>query len=160
MERWWACYLLAAVCAATPAIAQDKLDFNRDVRPILSAHCFKCHGPDENVREAGLRLDQRDGATAKLESGATAIVPSQADRSELVRRVNSTDEGELMPPPAANKALSAAQKETLRRWVGEGAAYAPHWAFVRPQQGPLPAVKQSDWPQNPIDHFVLARLEA
>src|SRR5688500_5040830 len=137
-----------------------KLDFNRDVRPILSAHCFKCHGPDDNVREAGLRLDRREGATAKLESTATAVVPGQPDKSELVRRVFSADDAERMPPPEANKDLSAAQKETLRRWIAEGAEYAPLWAFVQPKQAQPPKVKQADWPQNPIDYFVLARLEA
>jgi hypothetical protein len=166
MGRW---LLFLAVVFALGAIAGDSVvlaaepaapDFNREVRPILSAHCFKCHGPDEKVREAGLRLDRRESATAKLESEATAIVPGQPDKSELVRRVFSTDEGESMPPPAANKPLSALQKDILRRWIAGGAEYAPHWAFVRPRQAPLPAVKRSDWPQNPIDHFVLARLEA
>ncbi|MCI0360331.1 MAG: PSD1 and planctomycete cytochrome C domain-containing protein [Planctomycetaceae bacterium] len=135
-------------------------DFNREVRPILSAHCFKCHGPDDKVREAGLRLDRRDSATAKLESEATAIVPGQPDKSELVRRIFAEDEGERMPPPAANKVLSAQQKDILRRWIAAGADYAPHWAFVAPKQSPLPSVKRADWPRNPIDHFVLARLEA
>src|SRR5688500_12725145 len=131
LDRMLGCVLAAWWLAAIPAaiIAQDKLDFNRQVRPILSAHCFKCHGPDERVREAGLRLDRRESAIAKLESEATAIVPGQPDKSELVRRIFSADEGEVMPPPEANKPLSAAQKETLRRWVAEGAEYAPHWAF-------------------------------
>jgi hypothetical protein len=160
MDRWWIVLALLVACSPAPAAAADKLDFNREVRPILAAHCFKCHGPDDKVREAGLRLDQREGATAKLESEATAIVPGQPDKSELVRRVVSADEGEVMPPPAANKPLSAEQKAILRRWVEEGAEYAPHWAFVAPLQAPLPKVTQSDWPQNPIDHFILARMEA
>ena len=142
------------------AAEPDAPDFNREVRPILSAHCFKCHGPDEKVREAGLRLDRRESATAKLESESTAVVPGQPDKSELVRRIFSADEGEMMPPPAANKPLSAQQKDVLRRWIAAGAEYAPHWAFVPPKQAPIPAVKQTDWPLNPIDHFVLARLEA
>jgi hypothetical protein len=149
-------FLAAPMAAAEPAAP----DFNREVRPILSAHCFKCHGPDEKVREAGLRLDRREAATAKLESEAIAIVPGQPEKSELIRRVFSADEGELMPPPAANKALSPEQRETLRRWIAAGAEYAPHWAFVPPKQLPLPPIKQADWPTNPIDHFVLARLEA
>ncbi len=149
-------FIAAPLAAAEPAAP----DFNREVRPILSAHCFKCHGPDDKVREAGLRLDRREAATAKLESEAIAIVPGQPEKSELVRRVFSTDEAELMPPPAANKALSAQQKDTLRRWIAAGADFASHWAFVRPNQAPLPKIKQADWPKNPIDHFVLARLEA
>jgi hypothetical protein len=156
--------LLFVLCCAVNlinavAFGAEPPDFNRDVRPILSAHCFKCHGPDDKAREAGLRLDRPEGATAKLESEATAIVPGQPDKSELVRRIFSADEGELMPPPAANKALSAAQKDTLRRWIESGAEYAPHWAFVRPVQAPLPEVKQVAWPRNPIDYFILSRLE-
>src|SRR5262245_5719696 len=153
---WGLLFTAAPLPAAEPAAP----DFNREVRPILSAQCFKCHGPDEKVREAGLRLDRRESATAKLESEAIAIVPGQPDKSELVRRIFSADEGERMPPPTANKALSDKQKEILRRWIAAGAEFAPHWAFVAPRQLPPPQVKQSDWPRNPIDHFVLARLEA
>jgi len=166
IRRLQMCWLLGWSCAivrlSVPLAATEPAppDFNRDVRPILSAHCFKCHGPDDKVREAGLRLDQRDAATAKLESEATAIVPSQPQKSEVIRRIYSADTEELMPPPAANKALSAEKKEILRRWITAGAPYAPHWAFGPPKQIPLPKVKQADWPRNPIDYFVLARLEA
>ena len=166
MRRLLMCWLLgccyAIVRLSAPLTAAEPVapDFNREVRPILSAHCFKCHGPDDKVREAGLRLDQREVATAKLESEATAIVPGQPEKSEVVRRIFSADEEELMPPPAANKALSAEKKDVLRRWIAAGAPYAPHWAFVPPKQASLPTVKQIDWPRNPIDHFVLARLEA
>ncbi len=153
-------FAVLLVAARLSAAEPPAPDFNREVRPILSAHCFKCHGPDDKVREAGLRLDRRDAATAKLESEAIAIVPGQPDKSELVRRIFSADEGELMPPPEANKALSPAQKDVLRRWIAAGAEYASHWAFLSPKQAPLPKVKLADWPQNPIDHFVLARLEA
>jgi hypothetical protein len=169
MIRYAAIWSLGAFClvmvlrgplsgAETPDF--NRPDFNRDVRPILSAHCFKCHGPDDKTREAGLRLDERKAATAELESGATAIVPERPAESELVSRILATDEGLVMPPPAANKPLSAAQKEILQKWIAAGAEYAPHWAFLRPKQAPLPAVKQTDWPQNPIDHFTLARMEA
>ena len=150
-------FLSAPLAAAEPAAP----DFNREVRPILSAHCFKCHGPDDKVREAGLRLDRREAATAKLESEATAIVPGKPDKSELVRRIFSTDEGELMPPPAANKPLSAAAErhaaplDRRRRRV-----CAALGVRARRSKSPLPTVKQTDWPQNPIDHFMLARLEA
>jgi len=154
------CVLFAHIGIRLPAAEPAAPDFNREVRPILSANCFKCHGPDEKVREAGLRLDRRDLAIAKLESEATAIVPGQPDKSELVRRIFSDDESERMPPPTANKTLSAAQKEVLRRWIVTGAEYASHWSFVAPKQSPLPPVKRADWPQNAIDHFVLARLEA
>jgi hypothetical protein len=153
-----ACCLM--VVLSGPLSGAEPPDFNREVRPILSAHCFKCHGPDDKTREAGLRLDVREAAIGELESGATAIVPGKTAASELVSRILATDEGLVMPPPAANKPLSAAQKETLQRWIAAGAEYAPHWAFLRPKQAPVPAVKQADWPRNPIDHFTLARMEA
>jgi hypothetical protein len=157
---WWLGACCLVVVLRGPLSGAEPPDFNRDVRPILSAHCFKCHGPDEKTREAGLRLDVREAAVGELESGTTAIVPGKPAASELVSRILATDEGLVMPPPAANKPLSAAQKETLQKWIAAGAEYAPHWAFLRPKQGPLPAVKQTDWPRNPIDHFTLARMEA
>ena len=125
---------------AASAAAAEPPDFNRDVRPILSAHCFKCHGPDESVREAGLRLDQRDSATKPLDSGATAVVPGKPDDSELLLRVFSDDKDEQMPPPAANKPLSAAQKDVLKQWIAAGAAYQPHWAFSVAGTVPVPSL--------------------
>jgi len=130
------------------------------VRPILGKHCFKCHGPDDKQRQAGLRLDLREAATAPAESGATAIVPGHADKSELVRRLLSDDPDELMPPPAAKLPLTDAQKKTLQAWVASGAEYKPHWAFAPPRQAPLPAVKNAKWPRNSIDFFVLAKLQS
>ncbi|MBX3414011.1 MAG: PSD1 domain-containing protein [Pirellulales bacterium] len=138
-----------------------ELDDNRDVRPILANHCFKCHGPDDATRESGLRLDERQSATGQdTASGQPAIVPGSPDESELIRRIVSDDASELMPPPAANKALSDEKKEVLRRWIAEGAIYRTHWAFVPPVEPSLPQVKLANWPRNPIDLFVLARLEA
>src|SRR5947199_1903551 len=154
---FWVAFLLAAL--AGPARGEP-VDFNRDVRPILSRHCFKCHGPDEKARKAKLRLDVRDVATAETKSGHRPIVPGKPDDSELVRRISSTDETEVMPPPATKNPLSPAQQQLLRQWIAGGAEYQPHWAFVRPRQAPLPPVRQADWPHNAIDHFVLARLEA
>jgi len=136
-----------------------KVDFCRDVRPILAAHCFKCHGQDEATRKAKLRLDVRAEALKPAESDDVAIVPSQPDKSELVRRIFSADEDDLMPPPAANKPLTAQQKDILKRWIAEGAEYQPHWAFVAPTQSPPPKVRDTSWPKNAIDSFVLARLE-
>ena len=106
---------------ATRVIAADAPDFSRDVRPILSQHCFKCHGPDDKARKGGLRLDLRESATKEAKSGAVALMPGQPDKSELVARIFSTDEDELMPPPSAKRALTPEQKETLRRWVAAGA---------------------------------------
>jgi Protein of unknown function (DUF1553)/Protein of unknown function (DUF1549)/Planctomycete cytochrome C len=135
-------------------------DFTRDVRPILSEHCFKCHGPDDAARQANLRLDLREAALKKPESGNPPIVPGKPDASDLIRRIVSHDPDEMMPPPAANKPLSDAKRRILRNWIAAGAPYKPHWAFVPPRQSQPPAVRQTDWPRNPIDRFVLARLES
>ena len=136
------------------------VDFNRDVIPILSGNCFKCHGPDPGERKSGLRLDLRDKAIGAADSGLSAIVPGKPDKSELARRIFADDPDVRMPPPESNKKLTDSQKQTLRRWIAEGAKYEPHWSFVPPRQAPLPPVKQADWPKNPLDRFVLARLEA
>lgn len=131
------------------------LDFNRDIRPILAENCFYCHGQDANKRQADLRLDIRDAA---IEAGA--IVPNEPRASELVARINATNLRELMPPPKSNRRLSPEQKKRLERWIEEGAHYAPHWAFVAPRRPAEPAVKNTRWARNPIDRFVLAKLEA
>ena len=146
--------------ADTPkATSGDRVDFARDVRPILSNHCWNCHGPDEATRQAKLRLDGRDAALSKGESGQLAIVPGKPELSELVARIISGDEDTIMPPVHAKKPLSAAQKETLKRWIAQGADFAQHWAFVTPQRPQLPKVKRNDWARNAIDLFVLKRLE-
>ena len=171
---------LLCVLAATRLFADDAPDFSRDVRPILSQHCFKCHGPDDKARKGGLRLDIRDSATKEAKSGAVALVPGQPDKSELVARIFSTDEDELMPPPSTKRTLTPEQKDTLRRWVAAGAEYQQHWAFVKPKQAKVPDVSaqlsvlsaqskqhvQSEklstehWAlsTNPIDAFILKRL--
>jgi hypothetical protein len=146
-------------CGELFGAAAAKVDFLRDVRPILANHCFKCHGPDEEARKANLRLDVRDAALKPAKSGEVPIVPGKPDKSELVRRVFTEDEDDLMPPPAAKRPLTQAQKEILKRWIAEGAEYKPHWAFIKPTQPPLPKVRDKSWPQNEIDHFLLARLE-
>ena len=155
-----ALFLITAIAVARADAPSRDLgpDFNRDVRPILSQNCFKCHGPDDKQRQAGLRLNSRAGALLALATGHRAVVPGRPLESALVKRVLSNG-GDKMPPAYANKTLTAGQKETLRRWVAAGAEYRPHWAFVPPVQKPLPAVKMTSWPRNPIDRFVLARLE-
>lgn len=135
-----------------------KPDYNREVRPILSQHCFKCHGPDDGQRQAKLRLDRADGATALLSGGHRAVVPGKPQSSTLVQRILSHG-ADIMPPAYANKPLSDTEKATLQRWIASGAEYQPHWAFVAPKAAPLPKVKQTTWPRNPIDHFTLARME-
>ena len=145
--------------AATPAKSAE-VDFHRDVRPILSRHCFKCHGPDDKSRKGGLRLDIPEAAARGGDSGEKALVPGKPMESEFIRRILSHDENELMPPTAAKIALTDAQKQILQRWVAQGAEYKPHWAFVAPKQKPLPQVKTPAWTRNAIDAFVLSRMEA
>jgi len=136
--RLFPCAFVAALWAlstvlAAPAGGPARLSFNRDIRPILSDNCFACHGPDNANRQAGLRLDTFDLATAELDSGSRAIVPEKIDESELVARIVSDDPDAVMPPPHAKIGrLSAEQVETLKRWIAEGAKYEPHWAFVAP----------------------------
>ena len=132
----------------------ESLNFNRDVRPILSENCFYCHGVDGNKREADLRLDLREDA---IEGGA--IVPGDLEESEMYYRIHSTEEDEIMPPPDSNRILSSEQKKILDRWILEGAKYERHWAFVAPEQKTPPKVKQADWVRNPVDSFVLQKLE-
>ncbi len=137
------------------------VDFNRDIRPILSNKCFFCHGPDEAERQGGtegLRLDTEAGAMADL-GGYTVIVRGKPDESELVRRIESTDEGEKMPPPTSGKQLTPKEIELLKRWIGEGARFAQHWSYVKPERPAVPKVKHSSWPRNEVDYFVLSRLE-
>jgi len=135
------------------------VDFNRDIRPLLSDRCFACHGPDVEDRQAGLRLDDVAVATAELESGFTAIVPGQAAASELLARVTSADPDVVMPPPEVGKPITAAEAELLARWIAAGAEYRDHWAFERVERPAVPAVADADWPVTPIDQFIRARLD-
>lgn len=155
---FWIVAISGVLIGRAQAPATRMPDFNREVRPILAQHCFKCHGPDAGQRKAGLRLDSKRGATGALPSGNRAIVPGDPLKSVFWRRVASTG-ADCMPPAYANKPLSAPQKATLRRWIAAGAEYRPHWAFVAPQQTAPPRVRQTAWTRNPIDAFVLARLE-
>ena len=148
---------------AIPAAGDAKsrpVNFAREVRPILSDNCFACHGPDDRARKASLRLDTKDGAFAKLESDALAIVPGQPDESELIQRIESNVSELRMPPKKSGKHLSADQVAVLRRWIEQGAPWSTHWAFDPPKKPMLPDVKNTDWPTNEIDRFILARLEA
>lgn len=150
---------LGAIAGATARAAPSAVNYDRDIRPILANNCYKCHGPDEKDREAGLRLDLRDVATKPLESGDTAIVAGKPDESELVARINSTDDDQRMPPPKSNKRLTDAQRDLLKRWIAEGAKFDRHWSYVRPERAPVPQVEAAaDWLRNPIDNFILARL--
>jgi hypothetical protein len=150
------------------AKAANKISFDRDVRPILSNHCWKCHGPDAGERKAGLRLDQREAAIKPAESGKTAIVPKKPSDSELLWRVLASDGDELMPPASENKPLSAAQKDVLKRWIEQGATFEQHWSFRSVQRPAVPEVRNlknqfsnlKGKSPNPIDYFILSRLDA
>lgn len=161
----WASLLalaLQAIAAESPTPAASPaagVDFQRDIRPILADHCFKCHGPDENTRKGGLRLDVAEQAAAPAKSGKRAVVPGQVESSELVRRILTKDDDDRMPPAAAKRPLTDAQKDQLQRWIAGGAVYQPHWAFTAPRRPAVPPVKDAAWVHNPIDAFILARLE-
>jgi hypothetical protein len=137
-------------CVAAPSTP----DFRFDIRPILSKNCFACHGPDEEHRQADLRLDKRDAA---VEFGA--ILPGEPDASEFIRRITSTDESERMPPPESGRQLSPQEIEKLKQWIASGAEYSRHWSYEPPQRPELPTVSRPDWCKNGVDHFVLAKLE-
>ncbi len=152
--------LVAAMAASADAADGPRpVSFVRDVRPILAKTCFACHGPDDKHREAELRLDTRDGALAEHD-GRHAVVPSNVDQSELVKRIVSTNADEQMPPKDSGKSLTPEQIDMLQRWVAEGAAWGTHWSFEKPARPDLPAVKTANWPVTDLDRFVLARLES
>ena len=138
--------------AADPS--PSPIEFNRDIRPILSENCFACHGPDSAARKADLRLDKREIA---LEMGS--IAPGDPDSSELVARIESVDADEQMPPKSSHKTLTAGQKDLLKRWIAAGAEYQPHWSLIAPKRPAVPAVKDAAWPRNAVDRFILAKLE-
>jgi hypothetical protein len=142
-----------------PSSGSGVVEFDRQIRPILSENCFTCHGPDAKERKARLRLDTRDGALASLRSGGHAIVPGKSADSALIERVRSEEPGERMPPPRTKKRLTRQQIDLLRRWIDQGANWSQHWSFVPPRRRSLPPVKDKDWPRNGIDRFILARLE-
>lgn len=150
--------ILAGGIAARPSTPAAKIDFNRDIRPIIGK-CLACHGHDPEAVMAGLRLDVRTVATAPLADGKIAIVPGHPEKSELIRRITSPDPNVLMPPPESNKKLTADEKELLRRWIADGAEYKQHWAFAPLRRPDLPALRLKTWPRNGIDAFVLQKLE-
>jgi hypothetical protein len=150
---------LAVLSQQPPAQADSAqtVSFNRDIRPIFSDTCFRCHGPDKNARKAGLRLDIREEALQKTKSGSTPIVPGKPGESEIIRRIFAADKYEVMPPPDIHKELTSAQKDLLKRWVAEGAPYEGHWAY-QPITRPVPLQVASSSIRNPIDAFIQTRL--
>ncbi len=147
------CLMLAS--GLSLAAEPGKLEYNRDIRPILADNCFACHGVDGAARQADLRLDVRQAA---IDSGA--IQPGKPNESSLIERVLTTDTELIMPPLKSHKKLTDQQKETLKRWIEQGAEYQAHWSLITPAKPELPAVKNQKWVRNPIDQFILANLEA
>jgi len=151
--------IFAITVYCTHSACGDDVNFSRDILPLLSNNCFRCHGPDEANREAGLRLDRQDGALAELESSRTAIVAGNSRGSELFRRISSSDPDVKMPPADSEKKLTAAQVELIRKWIDNGAEWSGHWAFEPPQRRRVPEAV-SEWAvQNPIDNFIQADLK-
>ncbi|MDB5390980.1 MAG: hypothetical protein JWM11_6626 [Planctomycetaceae bacterium] len=140
--------------------ADRPLNFARDIRPILSHTCFKCHGPDEKERKAGLRLDTQEGGHAKLESGSFAVVPGKIEASELIARIMTDDPTLKMPPPESGKKITPEQIATLKKWISEGGNWSQHWSFISPKRVDAPAIKNVAWARNEIDRFIAARLDA
>jgi hypothetical protein len=166
----WLTVLIAGtayVCEFGPsdAAAQapvKKIDFARDIKPILSNRCFRCHGPDADERKGGkdgLRLDLSASATADL-GGYVALKPGKPEESELIKRIKSSDPEELMPPKSVGKPLTPHEIELISEWIKQGGHYTNHWSYIKPVRPELPAVKNTAWPKNEIDRFILARLEA
>ena len=152
------------IILGSSALQAATIDYNRQIRPILSDNCYSCHGPDKAQRKGGskesggLRLDVREVAIADL-GGYAAIVPGDAAKSALVSRIFSTDPDEVMPPTGHLKTLTAEEKGLLRDWINDGAEWADHWAFIPPEKSPPPVVNDDEWPSNPIDYFILRKLE-
>ena len=155
-------WLIVVLClCAADTCADDEVDFNRDVRPILSEKCLLCHGPDVDSQEAGLRLDRREAAIGVLESGDTAIVPGKPQQSALLQRVTTSDEDLRMPPSDHGARLTPAEIDILTRWIQQGARYDVHWSYTPPQRPAVPEIKgaDADWPQNAIDNFIIRGLQ-
>jgi uncharacterized membrane protein len=153
-------FMLALATPSNEARSADTpIEFNRDIRTILSNKCFTCHGPDSAERQGGLRLDSRKDAISESDSGDPAIVPSHPEKSQLVRRISSADDDERMPPPDSGRKLSPAEIKLLTEWVRQGANYSRHWSYIRPERPEVPRVSESRWSHNPIDAFVFARLQ-
>ena len=151
--------VLRSAIAAPGETAAKPVDFDREIRPILSDTCFACHGPDEKQRMAKLRLDTKDGlfedrGTHKL------VVSGDLASSLLYQRISAPDKAKRMPPPYAQRHLTDQQVDLIRRWIEQGAKWELHWAFVPPKRPELPKVTDTKWPRNAVDNFILARLEA
>ncbi len=154
---------VGALAGTSLAAAPAKVDFAREIRPILSNNCFHCHGPDDKKRkgggEKGLRLDTAEGAFEAID-GSFAVVPGKPEKSSILSRIHSTDSDEVMPPPKTGKKITEREAGLLKRWIEEGAAYAGHWAYTKPVRPAVPTVADPQWNKNPVDRFLFTRLVA
>ena len=152
--------LVGLAVALSPAAGAEtnRVDFNFQIRPLLSDRCYRCHGPDAGSRKSKMRLDTLEGSRKELEDGWAVIRPGDVEKSELVRRIFAESEDDVMPPPETNLKLTAAEKELLKRWIAEGAEYKAHWSFLPVGAVTPPSPSDSKWARNPIDSFVLSRL--
>ncbi|NNE00648.1 MAG: DUF1549 domain-containing protein, partial [Pirellulaceae bacterium] len=150
--------ITSLVMVSSVSRADERVDFNREIRPLFSNNCLTCHGPDENERVSDLRLDTEAGSRIDL-GGYQAIVPGKPDQSELIERLTTDDEDLRMPPAGKGRQLTDDEIELVRRWIDQGGKYAKHWSYQKPIRPPLPAAEQSGWVRNPIDYFILARLQ-
>ena len=158
LQTW---IVLLGLAITSPLAAKDEtVNFNRDIRPLLSDRCYKCHGPDEKQRQAGLRFDLQQGAMSETESGGIAIVPGKLSSSLIIQRITSDDPEERMPPVDSDKELSQDEIELITRWVKQGATWEGHWAYIAPQRPALPKQIRRWQTENSIDLFVQARLKA
>ena len=159
--RWGGRLLVFALLALSARAAESgRVDYNFQIRPLLSDRCYTCHGPDDKARKKKLRLDTREGMFKELEDGFAVVRPGDTNRSELVRRIFTTDEDDVMPPADSKLKLSAAEKALLQRWVAEGADFKAHWSLIPVEKISPPTPRDAKWVRNPIDAFMLARLEA
>ena len=158
--------LLIAVLASMALVLAPGEDnaatirFNRDIRPILAENCYHCHGPDPGSRKAKLRFDREDGFFAKHGDDDPTVVKGKPADSELYKRITTANDDDIMPPPKEKKVLTAAQKDLIKRWIIQGAPVEPHWAFIKPELPAVPAVANAAWVKNPINNFILARLQS
>ncbi len=154
----WLFQTTKSASVTPPTAPAKRVDFNRDIRPILSDTCFKCHGPDEKQRMANLRLDETEGLFTDR-GGYRIIVPGHPEQSKLYEKVSSTDESIKMPPTYSGRTLTPKQIELFKEWIDQGAKWDTMWSLVAPKRPAVPDVKEKTWPRNPIDNFVLARIE-
>src|SRR5882762_7922873 len=158
-SRWTIGRAFLVLLLACQTLRAGTLGYNRDVRPILSENCFPCHGADSAARKANLRLDRLEDAILPRKDSQPAIVPGKPQESAVVSRITASDPDDIMPPTKTHKVLTAEQKELLKQWIASGAKYQAHWSLIAPARPKLPEVQNRRWVRNPIDAFILARLE-